>query len=80
MTEESTINFTFTLDKNKRIINTKIQADCSHRDMVVAAMYLLNEAVNRVNTDEDKSAFPSWIIDAFDAQAMLLATVPTEEA
>lgn len=80
MTDESTINFTFTLDKNKRIINTKIQADCSQRDMVVAAMYLLNEAVNRVNTDEDKNAFPSWVIDAFNAQAMLLDTQPAEEA
>ena len=80
MTDESTINFTFTLDKNKRIINTKLQADCSHRDMVVAAMYLLNEVANRVNTDGDKNAFPSWVIDAFDAQAMLLAPQHTEEA
>ncbi len=69
MENESTITVKFELDENSRIIRTKIDANCSHRDLVCAAMYLLNEAANRVNTPEDRAALPYWIVDAFNSQA-----------
>lgn len=69
MENESTITVKFGLDENSRIIRTKIDANCSHRDLVCAAMYLLNEAANRVNTPEDRAALPCWIVDAFNTQA-----------
>lgn len=68
MENESTITVTFGLDENDRIIRTKIDANCSHRDLVCAAMYLLNEAANRVNTPDDPAALPCWIVEAFNEQ------------
>lgn len=65
---ESNITVIFTLDEEKHITKTRIAANCSHRDLVCAAMYLLNEAANRVNAPEKKDEFPAWIVDAFNSQ------------
>lgn len=65
---ESNITVIFTLDEEKHITTTRIAANCSHRDLVCAAMFLLNEAANRVNSPEKKDQFPDWITDAFNSQ------------
>lgn len=75
MENESTITVTFKLDEFDRITKTKIDANCSQRDLVCAAMYLLNQAAIRVNTPDDPAALPCWIVDAFNEQATSIIPV-----
>ena len=65
---ESSITVIFSLDEEKHINKTRVVANCSHRDLVCAAMFLLNEAANRVNSPENEHEFPDWITDAFNSQ------------
>lgn len=53
------------------IKNTKVDCKCSPRELVCAAMALLEEAVLAGFNEADKKGtiFSQWVVDAFNSQA-----------
>lgn len=57
--------------KTKLLRTTKVDCKCSPRELVCAAMALLEEAVLAGFNEADKKGtiFSQWVVDAFNSQA-----------